>query len=316
VVLVAMLLLILLMLPDQSQKGVVALQVSSSPMIATSTTSTPFPIFGLRAILFPVRGTSISVLGDEKSGGNIRQDIDDATEFFVDAFWTDKVGGGTQRLSPRQRQQLVQSQQAEFNKRYGGGRSRAGKKQSAFLIMRGPKRKKKQTNQSSARGADTAAASRTVYNKVFDDDDDRQGEILACVGIEVEGIADGAVRGRPIVEYAPLMSNLAVSRSYRRRGLAECMVQAAEDYIIRSGELFFDEYKNESSLYLYVERRNTRAIQLYQKLGYRRLWQDGSAQTLLPMDNGDLQSVPTVLVCMKKDLKKKRSSNPFSRFFG
>jgi N-acetylglutamate synthase-like GNAT family acetyltransferase len=125
----------------------------------------------------------------------------------------------------------------------------------------------------------------------------------------VDGISDGAVRGRPIV-YAPLMSNLAVSRNYRRRGIAESMVKAAENYIRNTWP---DEYNQ--SLYLYVERRNTRAIQLYQKLGYRRMWQDGNAQTLLPMENGNLQSVPTVLVCMKKNLQSS-SNNPFARLFG
>lgn len=262
----------------------------------------PPPIFGLGALLFPVRGTTISVLGED---GDIRQDIDDATDFFVDAFWTAKVGGGAQSLSERQRKQLVQSQQAEFMKRYGGGaRSRSSgggnnKKLSAFLIMRGGAKKKKKKQSS------TSAATSTSMIQRQDD----RGEILACVGIEVDGISD-AVRGRPIQEYAPLMSNLAVSRNYRRRGLAEAMVKASEDYIRNEWP---DEYNH--SLYLYVERRNTRAIQLYQKLGYRRMWQDGDAQTLLPMDNGnDLQSVPTVLVCMKKNLKS--SSNPFSRLFG
>jgi ribosomal protein S18 acetylase RimI-like enzyme len=298
----AAMLMMMLMMSGQNRNhhGLVsALQVSAS---------TPFPIFGIGSLLFPVRGTTISVLGGENSNGignsnrDIRQDIDDATEFFVDAFWTAKVGGGTQRLSPRQRQQLVQSQQAEFNKRYGGRRASGGRRKSAFLIMRGPKRKKKQSG-----GVDMTTS---IFQQ--DDDDDR-GEILACVGIEVEGISDGAVRGLPIVEYAPLMSNLAVSREYRRRGLAGAMVQAAEDCIRKE---FADEYDNQSSLYLYVERRNTSAIQLYKKLGYRRLWQDGSAQTLLPMANGDLQSVPTVLVCMKKNLPKKRSNNPFARLFG
>jgi ribosomal protein S18 acetylase RimI-like enzyme len=297
-----------------------ALQVSM--MIPPVFTTIP-PIFGIGAILFPVRGTTISVLGDSGGGDandNIRRDIDDATDFFVDAFWTAKVGGGTQSLSERQRQQLFQSQQAEFNKRYGGAARRRRnssssssannkKTASAFLIMRGPKRKK--------RASTTFDAARNAM--IQQDDDDDRGEILACVGIEVQGIANGAVRGLPIQEYAPLMSNLAVSRNYRRRGLAEAMVQAAEDYIRGSSSRnnnnndWPEDYRQ--SLYLYVERRNTRAIQLYQKLGYRRLWQDGNAQTLLPMDNGDLQSVPTVLVCMKKNLQRS-SNNPFARLLG
>jgi ribosomal protein S18 acetylase RimI-like enzyme len=288
----------------QNHGQVSALQVSMMAGRGSTFTTTP-PLFGIGAVLFPVRGTTISVLGgdDNDDMNDIRQDIDDATDFFVDAFWTAKVGGGAQSLSERQRKQLVQSQQAEFMKRYGG-RRKGGKKLSAFLIMRGGAKKKKKQESSSASAA-------TTFTSMIQRPEDDRGEILACVGIEVDGISDGAVgRGRsPVQEYAPLMSNLAVSRKYRRRGLAEAMVKACEDYIRKTWP---DEYNH--SLYLYVERRNTRAIQLYQKLGYRRMWQDGDAQTLLPMDNGNLQSVPTVLVCMKKNLNS--GNNPFARLFG
>jgi hypothetical protein len=89
-----------------------ALSSSQPPLFSTAVTLTP-PILGLGAVLFPVRGTTISILGEEDSdNNNIRQDIDDVTDFFVDAFWTAKVGGGVKSLSQRQRQQLEQSQQA------------------------------------------------------------------------------------------------------------------------------------------------------------------------------------------------------------
>ncbi|KAL7525120.1 hypothetical protein ACHAWF_004917 [Thalassiosira exigua] len=47
---------------------------------------------------------------------------------------------------------------------------------------------------------------------------------------------------------APLMSNLAVSRRYRRRGLAEDLVRAADE--VARKEWGYDE------CYLYVEGRN------------------------------------------------------------
>ena len=94
----------------------------------------------------------------------------------------------------------------------------------------------------------------------------------------------------------PLMSNLAVSRRYRRRGLAESLVKAAER--IARKEWGYDE------CYLYVEKRNTAAVRLYQKLGYRTLWEDASATTLLPRKDGNgVANGQTTIVCMRKELR-------------
>mmetsp|Transcript_34179 Transcript_34179/g.62869 ORF Transcript_34179/g.62869 Transcript_34179/m.62869 type:complete len:113 (+) Transcript_34179:138-476(+) len=93
---------------------------------------------------------------------------------------------------------------------------------------------------------------------------------------------------------APLMSNLAISRSYRRKGLAESLVKAAE--LIAQKEWGYDD------VYLYVEKRNAPAVKLYKKLGYRTLWEDDSATTLLPMKDGKVANGKTTIVCMKKRL--------------
>lgn len=93
---------------------------------------------------------------------------------------------------------------------------------------------------------------------------------------------------------APLMSNLAVSRSYRRKGLAEDLVRAAEN--IARKEWGYDE------CYLYVEKRNAPAVKLYRKLGYRVIWEDDSATTLLPTEDGKVVNGRTTIVCMKKSL--------------
>ena len=93
---------------------------------------------------------------------------------------------------------------------------------------------------------------------------------------------------------APLMSNLAISRKYRRKGLAEDLVRAAE--AVARKEWGYDE------CYLYVEKRNVPAVKLYQKLGYRTIWEDDSATTLLPTEDGRVANGKTTIVCMKRRL--------------
>eukprot|EP00978_Attheya_sp_CCMP212_P044609 scaffold316196_cov59-Attheya_sp.AAC.1 len=93
---------------------------------------------------------------------------------------------------------------------------------------------------------------------------------------------------------APLMSNLAVGRKFRRKGIAEDLVVAAEE--LARKQWGFD------SCYLYVEKKNSAAIKLYRKLGYKTSWEDPNATTLLPAESGDIQNSQTTLVCMKKRL--------------
>ena len=94
---------------------------------------------------------------------------------------------------------------------------------------------------------------------------------------------------------APLMSNLAISKQYRRRGLAEELVKATES--IARKEWGYNE------CYLYVEKRNIPAIKLYKKMGYKPLWEDESATTLLPsVDGRGVVNGKTTIVCMKKKL--------------
>lgn len=233
---------------------------SSSRLMQTADAFTP-PTLGLGALLNPVRGGSIQGVSEAESK---RTALQEASDFFVESFWTSKVGGGASKLTDRQRKQLEQSQEAEFNKRYGG-RSRT----SELVLYR-----------------------------------NSAGTVIACAGVEVDSIPDGGLDG-PMIAKAPLMSNLAVSRNYRRRGLAEALVAAVEE--LAQDEWGYDE------CYLYVERQNRAAIKLYQKLGYRQMWNDGSARTLLPTSKGDLESAPTVLVCMRKTLGKQ---SLFARLFG
>jgi N-acetylglutamate synthase-like GNAT family acetyltransferase len=92
----------------------------------------------------------------------------------------------------------------------------------------------------------------------------------------------------------PLMSNLAISRKYRRKGLAEELVKATEN--VARKEWGYDE------CYLYVEKRNTPAVKLYKKLGYKTIWEDPTATTLLPTNDGKVTQGKTTIVCMRKKL--------------
>lgn len=118
-------------------------------------------------------------------------------------------------------------------------------------------------------------------------------ELMGCAGIEIDIIQkpSEATYGLDPIK-GPLMSNLAVGRSFRRRGVAEELVQKAED--IARKEWGFDE------CYLYVEKRNVPAVKLYQKLGYKKVWEDNKAKTMVPTTGGKLKSAPTTIVCMKK----------------
>ena len=218
------------------------------------------PSFGLTAIFLPVRGKTLEPISESV---NRRIDLADASDFFVDAFWTGKVGGGSKRLSERQAADLRQSQLAEFSRRYVGSQS------SEFFIIR-----------------------------------NNQQQVIACAGVEIDRIRDGSMRG-PVLDTAPLMSNLAVSREYRRRGLAEDLVNAVEQHC--------KNVWGYSECYLYVEERNRGAVKLYQKLGYRTIWRDLNAQTLLPTDRGSLEQVPTRLLCMRKNLN---GGGLFANLFG
>mmetsp|Transcript_12561 Transcript_12561/g.34843 ORF Transcript_12561/g.34843 Transcript_12561/m.34843 type:complete len:161 (+) Transcript_12561:3-485(+) len=133
-------------------------------------------------------------------------------------------------------------------------------------------------------------------------------QILACVGVELDMIrAEGLQSSQLLERAAPLMSNLAVARTARRRGLAEQLVKAVEDFIQ-------DEWPDQAACYLLVEARNRGAVRLYKKLGYQTIWVDDQAETLLPTDGGKLEMVPTTILCMKKELYQSR--NPLSRWFG
>jgi len=204
--------------------------------------------FGIGAALFQPKG-----LVTKSAEGNIPALLE-ASDFFIDAFWVGKVGGGANELSDKQRKTLSATQFYEFRSRYAG----VARGQSNLILCQLP-----------------------------------TGKLTGCAGIEVSRIPDKSLKSLK-TQTAPLMSNLAVGREFRRKGIAEKLVTEVERMV--QYEWGYDD------CYLYVEERNKAAVRLYQKLGYKKLWIDKEATTLLPSANGKLQNSSTNIVCMRKRL--------------
>jgi len=223
------------------------------------------PTMGIGSIFF--RPSNLIV---EPNRGDDTELVESAV-FFTDSFWAGKIGGGVKELLPKQLKSLGNSQIAEFRKRYGTKttvRAKSPQDRRAELVV--------------------------SKNSI-------SGEIYGCAGIEVSVVR--TPNGQGIQFQAPLMSNLAVGRKVRRRGIAEDLVQAAEDLALK--EWGYDE------CYLYVEKRNVPALKLYKKLGYKVMWEDDTATTLLPTNRGTVVSAPTVILCMKKRLGRGFFGNLF-----
>lgn len=181
------------------------------------------------------------------------EELIDTAKFFTDAFWAGKKGG-TSQLTPKQQTSLANQQIAEFRRRYG---ARMGRDRRAELIV--------------CRAGEG-------------------GEVTGCAGVEVSKVS--TPNGRSTDFPAPLMSNLAVGKTFRRKGIAEDLVKATEELAYKNWG--YDE------CYLLVEKRNAPAVKLYKKLGYKVQWEDETGSTLTPRPNGSVINETTTLLCMKK----------------
>jgi len=233
------------------------------------------PILGIGAVLFKPRNKILKSEGDNDK-------LDEAGRFFVEAFWTGKIGGAS-TLSQSQSSSLERQQIAEFKKRYNAKRSTAS--YAAASKAGGSNR----LPGNYAAMASAAMDSRSELVLCVDG----KGECIGCAGVEVDKIKK--MDGNDSTTTGPIMSNLAISRDYRRKGLAEDLVKSAE--LIARKEWGYDD------CYLYVEKRNVPAIKLYTKLGYKTIWEDDDATTLLPTEDGrSVKNGKTTIVCMKKKL--------------
>ena len=127
--------------------------------------------------------------------------------------------------------------------------------------------------------------------------ENEEGEIVGVVGIDVQRLSNKAlnedrtgIQDQRLSE-RPLLSSLAVSPKYRRRGIAKKLCREAERTAKRWG---YDE------VLLKVEADNSRARSLYRSLGYRVVDTDKQAER--PVVKGGLRFVKTTQVAMRKSL--------------
>jgi len=227
-------------------------------------------IYGIGSILFRPRNISIQKLSDEPD-----ESLKKAASFFTDSFWPSKTVSKQKVLTPSQKIAVERLQTLEFRKRYKTGLSfvKSRDRTSELVISRVKKKKKR--------------------------DDDDNYIIVGCAGVEVDTIPMTSPKDKNSIR-SPLMSNLAVSRDFRRVGIAEELIQKVE-YLVRK-EWGYNE------CYLYVEKANAPAVKLYRKLGYKVVWENPKARSIKLTDFGSLLDSETELLCMKKDFNK--------RFFG
>jgi len=216
--------------------------------------SPSLPVMGIGSLLFRPRKLIIRPTKGDDG------DLVDSAVFFTDAFWNGKIGG-VKELNASQLKKLSNQQIAEFRRRY--------------------------STTSNAMFANKDRRSELIICQ-----NSKTGEILGCAGIEVSRVE--TPNGKFVPDLAPLMSNVAVSRKYRRLGIAVDLVKGVENVIRREWGM--------PDCYLFVEKRNVAAVKLYKKMGYRVEWMDDTATTLIPKKNGSMSTSPTTLICMKKTL--------------
>ncbi|GMI11493.1 hypothetical protein TrVE_jg10564 [Triparma verrucosa] len=113
------------------------------------------------------------------------------------------------------------------------------------------------------------------------------GEVVGVAGVEIGDV----VAGKSPMDDVPIMSNLAVGKQSRRRGVGGKLINGVENVVTSWGSDW---------LYLYVETTNAKAIKLYKKKGYRECGLDKDAKSLVPLENGGLTSKKVVCKVMRK----------------
>jgi len=127
-------------------------------------------------------------------------------------------------------------------------------------------------------------------------EDSTSGELIGSCGMNVQQLTSKGARsskGNEALMERPFMSNLAVAREYRKRGIASQLCQGVESEAKSWGY---------TEVLLKVEKDNRRAQRLYRRLGYRVVGIDKAAEKPEAGPSG-LRFVPTSQVVMRKDLR-------------
>ena len=190
------------------------------------------------------------------------QDYNASANVFVDAFFLRGKPAGDNAITPSELSYLRGAQRKDLTRRY----NRRG--DAAMFVIR---------------------------------DDDGNGDVVGCVGAEVQrfqGIvplsrADAETKGEVLDR--PVIANLAVAASARRRGVAKRLMRAVEDEIRGWG---YDE------AVLVVESSNGKAKGLYGKLGYKVVGGEAATPNIVISAEGKVVNGAVRTSFMRKDLTK------------
>ena len=128
------------------------------------------------------------------------------------------------------------------------------------------------------------------------------GKVVGCVGLETRVIREGQVTkfetvaksGAPGASVGPVVANLAVDRTLRRKGVGKKILGECERVAKGWG---FQE------LWLVVDEKNKPARGLYEKNGYELMARDPRGFKVVPTQ-WQLKELPVTNLCMRKDLQR------------
>jgi ribosomal protein S18 acetylase RimI-like enzyme len=188
------------------------------------------------------------------------QDYAGAAACFVDAFFL-RRGGGGDRITKGELSYLLGAQKKDLVKRYNQ------KSRGALFVIK----------------------------------DEETNEVVGCVGAETQRFV-GFLPARRAASDAgvaaadrPVVANLAVASSARRKGLAKALMRAIEE---EAKDWGFEE------TVLVVEASNKQATSLYRKLGYKAVGFESDAPNLRVDENGKVVEAKVKAVTMRKSLKE------------
>jgi ribosomal protein S18 acetylase RimI-like enzyme len=132
--------------------------------------------------------------------------------------------------------------------------------------------------------------------------DDETNKVVGCVGVEVQKFVGNVPLRRAENDLGdveildrPVIANLAVASSARRKGLAKSLMREIEEEVKKWG---YDE------TILVVESANKKAVSLYKKSGYKPIFNDKAAPNLAIDENGKVVEAKVKAVTMRKSLKE------------
>ena len=197
--------------------------------------TSPSPSISLFSGLFPVRGVEVSPCS--------KSQFLELSEFFTRSFWADKKNGS--KIGERGLGRLREMQLAEFRRRYSVQRK------SILLLASRPGKGKGKENARRGGGGGAVSSSTNILlgSPPSSSSAAPNREIIGCIAVDLTNLSSSETNER--FPLAPVMSNLAVDKRFRGRGVASVLIKEIERKIK-------NEY-SEEFLYLKVDADNNKA---------------------------------------------------------